>query len=274
MIPDIYSLFNIYIMRTVTNLYLNRLQNANHFTFMKEFLTLLLNAEFEAQKLKDGINELKTCFQEEDTYFRLSQEADQTKQIEEADLMRDKNYNWLKSLVTLWAKTPYEAAASAKKIQKVLNTYKLDTKVNYRAETGIINNIVSDLTKEDMLKALEDIGGTLFFNQMLINNRTLEGLMRERTTESSTVPKGALADARAKCDEVYAKLVVMLEGGSALADDSAVYDQFIDAWNANIENYRTLLKRMATLHAKADEGTEPTPSEEPTPGEEPIEPAE
>ena len=33
-----------------------RLQNANHFTFMKEFLSVLLNAEFEVQKLKDGIN--------------------------------------------------------------------------------------------------------------------------------------------------------------------------------------------------------------------------
>ena len=251
-----------------------RLQNANHFTFMKEFLSVLLNAEFEVQKLKDGINELKTCFQEEDKYFRLSQAADQTKQIEAADQERDRNYVWLKSLVTLWSKMPYEKAEPAKKILKVFKTYQLDTKVNYRAETGIINNIVSELTKEDMLKALEDIGGTLFFNQMLLNNSTLEGLMRERTTESSTVPKGALADARAKCDEVYAKLVTMLEGGSALADDSAVYDQFIDARNANIENYRTLLKRMATLRAKADEGTEPTPSEEPRPGEEPIEPAE
>ena len=41
-------------MRKVTSLSFARLQNANHFTFMKEFLTLLLDAEFESQKLKDG----------------------------------------------------------------------------------------------------------------------------------------------------------------------------------------------------------------------------
>ena len=251
-----------------------RLQNANHFTFMKEFLSVLLNAEFEVQKLKDGINELKTCFQEEDKYFRLSQAADQTKQIEAADQERDRNYVWLKSLVTLWSKMPYEKAEPAKKILKVFKTYQLDTKVHYRAESGIINNIVSDLTTEDMLKALDDLGATPIFNQMLLSNNTVEALMSERTKESTSVPKGALTDARAKCDEAYAQLVILINGYSATADDPSIYEEVVDTWNANIEKYRTLLKRMATLRAKADEGTEPTPSEEPTPGEEPIEPAE
>ena len=78
-----------------------KLQNGHHFNFMEGFLTQSLAAEFESQKLKDAIGELKTCFQEEDKYFRLSQVADQTQLIKEADDLRDKNYNWLKSLVTL-----------------------------------------------------------------------------------------------------------------------------------------------------------------------------
>ena len=156
----------------------------------------------------------------------------------------------------------------------MFKTYQLDTKVNYRAESGIINNIVSDLTTEDMLKDLDDLGATPIFNQMLLSNNTVEALMSERTEEGTSVPKGALTDARAKCDEAYAQLVILINGYSSTADDPSIYEEVVDTWNANIEKYRTLLKRMATLRDKADEGTEPTPSEEPTPGEKPIEPAE
>ena len=261
-------------MKKFLSIDVTKFQNAHHFNFMKEFITQLLAAEFESQKLKDAIGEFKTCFQEEDKYFRLSQIADQTEAIKEADFLRDKNYSWLKSQATLWAKTPYDEAVPAKKILKVLNTYKLDTKVDYRSETGTISNLISDLTQEDMLKALEDLNATKFLNQMILSNNTVESLMKERREESIEVPKGALRDARIKTDEAYAQLILLIGSSSALADDPTEFDTFIELWNANIESYQTLLKRKATLRDKADEGTEPTPSEEPTPGEEPIEPAE
>ena len=251
-----------------------KLQNGHHFNFMEGFLTQSLAAEFESQKLKDAIGELKTCFQEEDKYFRLSQVADQTQLIKEADDLRDKNYNWLKSLVTLWAKTPYDEAVPAKKIQKVLNTYKLDTKVDYLLETGTISNLISDLTQEDMLKALEDLNATQFLNQMIIGNNTVKSLYKERNDEQVVIPKGALRDARAKTDEAYAQVALLIESSSALADDPTKFDSFIEEWNGIIKSYLTIIKRKATLRDKADEGTEPTPSEEPPPGEKPIEPAE
>ena len=125
-----------------------------------------------------------------------------------------------------------------------------------------------------MLKALEDLNATQFLNQMIIGNNTVKSLYKERNDEQVVIPKGALRDARAKTDEAYAQVALLIESSSALADDPTKFDSFIEEWNGIIKSYLTIIKRKATLRDKADEGTEPTPSEEPTPGEEPIEPAE
>ena len=65
------------IMKKITLLYLSRLSNAHHFSFLKEFLSDFDKANFSEQKLRDAGEELKACFEDEGKYFRLAKEAEE-----------------------------------------------------------------------------------------------------------------------------------------------------------------------------------------------------
>ena len=159
-------------------------------------------------------------------------------------------------MAKVWLDTPFEKAAAAEKGMKKLLNYRLNTNENYLAESALVYKLVNNLSEPDMLQAVELIGGKDLLDMMKRYNDELQTLMNQRSNESVKVPKKALQQARAQNDAIYTRLVSLLEGYSATADDPKVFDTFIDQWNANIEAYRTAIKRRATLRAKAKEAEE------------------
>ena len=244
------------IMKKITILYLSRLSNAHHFSFLKEFLSDFDKANFSEQKLRDAGEELKACFEDEGKYFRLSKEARQTQQIKAADHGRDIYYRKLKRLAKVWLDTPFDKAAAAEKVMKKLLNYRLNTNENYLAESALVYKLVNNLSEPDMLQAVELIGGKDLLDMMKQYNEEVKTLMNQRSNESVKVPKKALQQARAQNDAIYTRLISLLEAYSATADDPKVFDTFIDQWNGNIEAYRTAIKRRATFRAKAREAKE------------------
>ena len=243
-------------MKKITILYLSRLSNAHHFSFLKEFLSDFDKANFSEQKLRDAGEELKACFEDEGKYFRLAKEARQTQQIKAADHGRDIYYRKLKRLAKVWINTPFEKAAAAEKVMKKLLNYRLNTNENYLAESALVYKLVNNLSEPDMLQAVELIGGKDLLDMMKQYNEEVKTLMNQRSNESVKVPKKALQQARAQNDAIYTRLISLLEAYSATADDPKVFDTFIDQWNGNIEAYRTAIKRRATFRAKAREAKE------------------
>ena len=243
-------------MKKITILYLSRLSNAHHFSFLKEFLSDFDKANFSEQKLRDAAEELKACFEDEGKYFRLSKEARQTQQIKAADHGRDIYYRKLKRLAKVWLDTPFDKAAAAEKVMKKLLNYRLNTNENYLAESALVYKLVNNLSEPDMLQAVELIGGKDLLDMMKQYNEEVKTLMNQRSNESVKVPKKALQQARAQNDAIYTRLISLLEAYSATADDPKVFDTFIDQWNGNIEAYRTAIKRRATFRAKAKEAKE------------------
>lgn len=262
-------------METIQTFSKASLDNALHYSFMSEVLTVAISQDLPDQKALDATTALRTAYMKEDELFKISTASDLTPEIVAADLARDEAYTHLKVIVNEWAKTDYKPQGpSARKIKKVLDLYKLDVRMNQERETGIIKNIVSDLTTEDMLKALEDMKLTEVFNDMLLNNSTVESKTLERREEHSLVEIGALKNARKATDEAYDYWVKVIEGSVVLSDTPEVYVTTINRVNETIDDYRTKLKQEATRRAnlkKKEEETEPT---EPTESTEPTTPTE
>ena len=230
-------------MSTIQEFRTVRLDNVLHYSFMSEVLTVAISQDLPDQKALDATTALRTAYMKEDELFKISTASDLSPEIAAADAARDEAYTHLKVIVNEWAKTDYKPQGpSARKIKKVLDLYNLDVRMTQERETGIIKNIVSDLTIEDMLKALEDMKLTEVFNDMLLNNSTVESKTLERRKEHSFVENGALKNARKATDEAYDYWVKVINGSVVLSDTPEVYVTTINRVNETIDDYRTKLK--------------------------------
>lgn len=251
------------------------LDNTYHDTFMNKVLMVAISQDLPDQKALDATTALRTAFMKEDELFKLSTASDLSPEIAAADAARDEAYTHLKVIVNEWAKTDYKPQGpSALKIKKVLDLYNLDVRMVQDKETAIIRNIVAELTTEDMLKALEDMKLTEVFNDMLLNNSTVESKTVERSGERALVENGAMKSARKATDEAYDKWAKVIESSAVLSDTPEVYETTIGKVNEIIDDIRATLKLQATRRAnlkKKEEETEPTEPTEPTTPTEPTE---
>ena len=254
------------------------LDNAYHDTFMYRVIMVAVNQELPDQKALDATTALRTAFMKEDELFKISTASDLTPEIVAADLARDEAYTHLKVIVNEWAKTDYKPQGpSALKIKKVLDLYNLDVRMNQDRETALIRNIVTDLTTEDMLKALEDMKLTEVFNDMLLNNSEVDKKYVKRSGERALIENGALKSARKATDEAYDKWVKVIEGSVVYSDTPEVYEAIIGEVNEIIDDIRAKLKQETTRRAnlkKKEEETEPTEPTEPREPTTPTEPTE
>ena len=226
--------------------YKRDLKNAQHFAFVQAFITAMQAAGFTAAKIVAKLAELVAAFGTEDRYYMQIRASEIIAQKEAADLKRDRYYTRLHRLVQAWAGSgmaQLDEAATA--LIGPCNLYKVRVNAQMDEETGVLENLITDLQTPQMQAHLTTINGTWLFQQMVDGQTLVKSLRMEQGVEQSEKVYGALASARKQCDALYDELTALIEAFAVTADDAVAYDTFITQWNGSVKLYQDMLDRKS-----------------------------
>ena len=234
---------------------------------LEAFVTVFTEAGFTAQKLVTLFATLNANFSNEDRYYMLARASEVIARRNAADTTRDKLYTKLYALVRLWrnsGNTAMETAADA--LVRVFQLYAVNTSAQIDTESGQLDNLITDLSTDQMQAHIQTIGGKWLFDEMKAAHQEVKAIRLEQGTEESEKVSGALLKARKACDEAYDNLITAVEAFATIADDPAPYEAFIKKWNGTLKIYQDMLDRKS---GKTNGGTTPTTPDTPgtdTPG--------
>ena len=223
-----------------------RLKNAQHFAFIQAFITALQAAGFSAARIVAKLAELVAAFAIEDSWYMLARGSEIIAQRAAADTKRDRFYSRLHRLVLAWAGSgmaQLDAAATA--LLRPFKLYKVKVNAQIDEETGVLENLITDLSTTEMQAHLATINGTYLFQQLVAAQNQVKSLRLDQGVEESEKVLGALAAARKQCDALYDDMCDLLESFARAADETAPYETFISQWNGTVKIYQKMLNRKS-----------------------------
>lgn len=236
--------------------YKRDLKNAQHFAFIQAFITALQQSGMTAQKIQALLTQLNQAFAVEDRYYMQVRASEIVAQREAADQLRDRFYTRLHRLVQAWAGSGMEALdAAATALEKVFNLYRVKVNAQMDEETGQLENLIADLSTQQMQAHLTTINGQYLFQQMKQGHDDVKSLRLEQGVETSQKELGALAAARRQCDALYDQMTQLIESFALVADDPTPYETFIRQWNGTVKLYQDMLDRKSGTTGTSSSGT-------------------
>ncbi|MBO7582053.1 MAG: hypothetical protein J6T38_11125 [Bacteroidaceae bacterium] len=222
------------------------LKNAQHFSFIHAFITLMDEENWSAAKIVALLQQLKTAFSEEDRWYMVAKASEIIAQRNEADRRRDDKYSRLYALIRAWAGSDdAEFDAAATTLLKPFKLYKVKVNAQLEEETGQMDNLITDISTPAMQAHLATLHATGLFEQMCQANEEVKTLRREQGVEMSEKVVGALRSARKNCDQLYDGILDLIEAFAMTAEDPAPYEAFIKKWNGTLKIYQDMLDRKS-----------------------------
>ena len=234
----------------------SKLTNADHFNFMEEFKLSLLNVDIsDNEKLTAAFEQFNAAFADEDTYFMLSRANQYTDDINRVDNERDNAYSTLRNVVNAWANcfVMSDEQAAAQKIKNIIDVYNIDINKRSSTETAQITNLIADLQQENMATRITLLKLTEILQLLSDKNEEFKGLILQRNAINAQKQSGALRNSRNIVDDKYDILTQLIEAYSVILDNPEGYNNFINAWNINIERYRRILNKSSYNSSEDDD---------------------
>ena len=237
-----------------------KLTNADHFNFMEEFKISLSNVDISDNvKLSAAVSQFNDSFIEEDNYFMLSRANQFTDIINQVDSERDNAYSAIRNIVNAWVNCfimPDEQAA-AQKVKNIIDIYNLDINKRSSTQTAQLTNLISDLQVETMTSSITLLKLNELLDFLSDKNEEFKALILQRNAINAQKQSGALRNARNNVDSKYDIVTQIIEAYSVVLENPEGYDNFINAWNVNVERYRRILNK-SSYNSSADTDEEET----------------
>ncbi|MBO4739206.1 MAG: hypothetical protein J5606_06550, partial [Bacteroidales bacterium] len=248
------------IMTKFLKLDKTKLTNADHFNFMEEFKISLSNVDISDNvKLSAAVSQFNDSFIEEDNYFMLSRANQFTDIINQVDSERDNAYSAIRNIVNAWVNCfimPDEQAA-AQKVKNIIDIYNLDINKRSSTQTAQLTNLISDLQVETMTSSITLLKLNELLDFLSDKNEEFKALILQRNAINAQKQSGALRNARNNVDSKYDIVTQIIEAYSVVLENPEGYDNFINAWNVNVERYRRILNK-SSYNSSADTDEEET----------------
>jgi hypothetical protein len=220
--------------------------NAQHYEFMDVFITVLVEAGFTAAKITALLSQQQTAFSEEDRWYMIARASEIIALREAADKRRDNFYGRVHAIIKAWAGSGVaEMEAAATMLKKIFDIYKVNTSAQIDAESGQLDNLITDLSTADMQTALQTLGIKPLYQQMVTAHQETKSYRLEQGAEESEKVRGALRNARKECDRLYDELTYLIEAFAKTADNPEPYEAFIRKWNGTLKIYQDMLDRKS-----------------------------
>lgn len=242
---------NTFIMKEISDIYLGRMNNGAHFTYVSNLLARAEGDRAVSTKVAAQVAALKAAVEQEDADLKLSRKSMLSDEIAAADAKRDDFYVGYKKAVQGFLRLPVGAMANAAKVlSQHIKDYAIDPKMQLDRETGMLKNFIADLegTYKQQVEALS-LGE--FVTCMKEANERVNRLLDQRGNEQLGTTVGALKASRKATDEACRMLVKMVNA-LALVEGEKDYAAFIDRTNTEIVRYKREVLGQAS--APADTG--------------------
>lgn len=232
---------------------LGRLSNALHFELMTEFDISIATEGYTSHHLDVEVPYMafKSALSVEDSAMKNVKSSVITKEIAHANQQRNSYYTGMHYSV-LGAKYHYDPTvrSAAERIDVVLEQYGNPTRLNYKAETGILRSLVADLEGK-LLSDMNLIGAAHWIEPLKQANLEVDSLIGNRTDEELAQSGVNMKEARTAIDPLYNALVTRI---NALAEvkGGELFTSFVNKHNARIAYFKKIIAQSGQ-RSKADE---------------------
>lgn len=246
-------------MEQISNVKLSSFRNGEHFQFMTDVKNGITAATPAALNLEEVFARFNTSYLELDSVLRVDMGSVKTEQLVVADINRDDNWSALNLRVKAALLSPFEEeVAAATRIKRVFDLYGNVRQLSYVEETGLITNLVDDLTNRDNAADCETLQITPWVNALSDRNQLFQTLFNQRNAEYANKQSGDVKAARAVIDPVYGEIVKRLNALVTLDMASAEAQTFIEDLNQRIKYYEELIAaRKGRTQTEEDDAPAP-----------------
>jgi hypothetical protein len=224
--------------------------------FLHNLLKIFFSANPDTLKVKDEYNALDTELGVLDNYFKTNWGSDKTDKLVELDDERDNAFIGIRDNVGSYQRhyDPKKREA-ANVLMRSIDTYGRDAnKLDYPAETALINNMLNDwTTKPELMAAVAELklGDWLTFLKQ--TNDDFDALYISRSQEMGSKIINAVKIARGNSIVAYYNLRDMFLASYKMNKGVPPFDKVLTDVNGVIDTYNDILSR------KTQNNKPPTP---------------
>jgi Family of unknown function (DUF6261) len=253
----------------------HRLRNSEFIRFAKDVATVCNLNNPPALKIEGQLNSFTATFDELNRLFKIAQGNKLTAELQALDDRRDQALIGIR----LYAESfLYRRNADLVKAGEwVLGAYdkygKRLHRLNYYAETEVVEGLTTDLTTEpELVAALKTLNLTEWVDELATANRLFNQMFIARSGTNAAKPDGNLENQRLVCIEQYEHLVRHITAHSTLTP-SAEYNKLFKELNDITDGYNALVAKRINNGGEDElpiEGDENDPDAIPTVAEQVI----
>lgn len=245
-------------MGKIPNFQKTKLRYGAHFAVMSAFDERVAPLCEQEPLLSTWYAAFKSALTHLDTAVKIARSSDYSKLIMKEDTKRDRLYSNGKMTAEMWSELGIEPqATAARAVLHEINIYKIDTKVQYDQQTGLMINFLQPFESAEMQTHLTTLGLTAVFTQMKAANEEVRRLLALRGNERAENAAYDLKSARQATDEAYENLVERINA-IALINPSESWNTFIAQWSAEIARIKQQILSQTTPTGDDEGGTTPS----------------
>ena len=234
------------------------LRNEEWFQFYTELKALVEQFGASALDIDALFQVFVSLYADADEALEIIRKSATTKQIEEADAVRDQMYRGfvdaIKSALNHFWVPKREAA---ERVQIVIDHYGNIARKPYDDETASLFNFIQEMNGT-YAADINTLGVKEWIDKMNSDNQTFQGLMDNRYTEGAGKTYLRMKDVREKTDRCYRDMIERLDALMLINGDTQ-YAPFVNELNTRVERFDNMLaQRKGRSQAKkksAEDGT-------------------
>jgi len=177
--------------------------------------------------------------EKEDQTELIIQRSEKTKQLKEADMVRDNTLLGIKSMVASLARIgTAEQKVAAQHFRSLYDRHGIGIAQRYLVETEHIHQFIQQC-EDDIATDVETLGLTELMAQLKTENELVSTLIGERNVEASQIEARAMQSARSDVDLLYKQLVAVINAFAITQwqQGESPYDTAIDRINSEMDYY-------------------------------------
>jgi hypothetical protein len=224
----------------IMNFYLGHLSNDRYYQFGEEFRDRVYDFGAAELKIEPQFNTWLGCFGLVDIALKKISKSTFTEDIMEADGRRNRAFRGMDDIVgaSLNHFKP-EVKDAARKLQIVLDAYGNVPHKPLSEKTGVINNLIQELKRENYAEYIKTLGITDWMTELYLANAEVYRLTKLRENEAVEKPDTSMREARTQVDAAYKAIIrrinSLLEVEGNGPDE--LYSSFAKVMNVIIEGY-------------------------------------
>lgn len=239
----------------------SRYRNSEFLQYMKDVLELVNANDVDALQLTTQRDALATLTDQMDNLFQQEQSSGITQELIDLDTRRDKAFMGIKANLEAYSYHYDESMQSAaRSLLFNLNNYGTNIpRMNYQAETAVIDSMLSDWeTETDLINAITTTGLANWVAELKTANQAFNDRYLARISESAANPATSFTSVREVTSNAYRELTAHVEAHATLGSN-VVHQELVNEFSVLAKQYNQtvgLRLRSDTTDESSEEGVE------------------